>query len=40
MGERRCEYWVLVKNHEEKRFLERPRRRWESIINMDLQKVG
>jgi hypothetical protein len=40
MGEERGVYRVLVGKHEGKRPLERPRRRWENNIRMDLQKVG
>jgi hypothetical protein len=40
MGERRSVYRVLVGKPEGKRPLERPRRRWEDIIKMDLQEVG
>ena len=29
----------MVRKHEEKRQLERPRRRWENNIKMDLQEV-
>jgi hypothetical protein len=39
-GERRVAYRVLVGKPEDKRPLERPRRRWEYNIKMDLQKVG
>ena len=34
-----CEYTVLVGKPEGKRPLERPRRRWEDNIKMDLQEV-
>jgi hypothetical protein len=37
MGERRGVYRVLVRKPERKRPLERPRRRWEDNIKMDLQ---
>ena len=37
MGERRGVYKILVVEHEGKRLLGRPRRRWENNINMDLQ---
>ena len=37
MGERRDVYRVLVRKLEGKRPLGRPRRRWEAIINMDIQ---
>jgi len=40
MGERRGLYWVLLGKLEGKRPLERPRRRWEGNIKMDLQKLG
>ena len=40
MGERRGVHRVLVGKPEEKRPLERPRRRWEDNIKMDLQEVG
>ena len=40
MGERRCEYRVLVRKPEGKRSLGRPRRRWQDNINMHLQEVG
>jgi hypothetical protein len=40
MGEGRGVYRVLVGKHEGKRPLERPRRRWEDNIKMDLQEVG
>ena len=40
MGERRGVYRVLVEKCEGKRLLEKPRRRWEDYIKMDLQKVG
>jgi hypothetical protein len=39
-GERRSVYNVLVSKTEGKRLLERPRRRWEDNIKMDLQEVG
>jgi hypothetical protein len=39
MGEDRVLHRVLVGQHEGKRSLGRPRRRWEDNINMDLQKV-
>jgi len=39
-GERRGVYRVLVRKHEGKRPLERPRRRWDDNIKMDLQEVG
>jgi hypothetical protein len=40
MGERRGAYRVLVGKPEGKRPLERPRRRWEDNIKMDLREVG
>jgi hypothetical protein len=40
MGERSSVYGVLVGKPEGKRRLERPRRRWENNIKMDLQEVG
>jgi len=40
MGERRGLYRVLVGKPEGKRPLERPRRRCEDNIKMDLQEVG
>ena len=40
MGEGRGVHRVLVGKPEGKRTLERPRRRWEDNIKMDLQKVG
>jgi len=40
MGERRGVYMVLVGKPEGKRPLERPRRRWEDNIKMNLQEVG
>ena len=33
-------YRLLVRKREGKRPLERPRRRWEDNIKMDLQEVG
>ena len=39
-GEGRGVHRVLVGKPEGKRPLERPRRRWEDNINMDLQEVG
>jgi hypothetical protein len=39
-GDRRGVYKVLVGKPEEKRPLERPRRRWDDSIKMDLQEVG
>jgi hypothetical protein len=40
IGERRRLYRVLVGKPEEKRTLERPRRRWENNIKMKLREVG
>jgi hypothetical protein len=40
MREGRGVYRVLVGNHEGKRPLGRPRRRWEGNIKMDLQEMG
>jgi hypothetical protein len=40
MGEGRGVYRVLVGKPEGERPLERPRRRWEDNIKMDLQEVG
>ena len=40
MGERRGVHRVLVGKPERKRPLERPRRRWEDNIKVDLQEVG
>ena len=40
MGEERGVYRFLVGKPERKKPLERPRRRWEDNIRMDLQKVG
>jgi hypothetical protein len=40
MGERRGTYRALVGKPEGRRPLERPRRRWEDDIKMDLQKIG
>ena len=40
MGEGRVVHRVLVGKPEGKRPLERPRRRWESNIKMELQEVG
>ena len=40
VGERRGVHMVLVGKPEGKRPLERPRRRWEDNIKMDLQEVG
>jgi hypothetical protein len=39
MGERRGAYRVLVGKPEGRRPLERPRRRWEHNIKMDLREV-
>jgi hypothetical protein len=40
MGEERGVYMVLVGRPERKRPLERPMRRWEDNINMDLRDIG
>jgi len=40
IGKRRGVFRVLVGKPEGKRPLERPRRRWEDNIKMDLQEVG
>jgi hypothetical protein len=40
MGEGRNVYRVLMGNPERKRPLERPRRRWENGIKMDLREIG
>jgi hypothetical protein len=40
MGEGRNVYRVLVGNPEGKRPLERPRRRWNDGIKMDLREIG
>jgi hypothetical protein len=40
MGESRGVYMVLVGRPEGQRPLERPRRKWEDNIKMDLQEVG
>ena len=40
MGERTGVYGVLVRKHEGKRPLGRPRRRWEDNIKIDIQEVG
>jgi hypothetical protein len=40
MGVDRGMYRVLVRKPEGKRPLERPRRRWEDNIKIDLQEVG
>jgi hypothetical protein len=40
MGEARGIYRVLVGRPESKRPLERPRRRWEDNIKMDLRETG
>jgi hypothetical protein len=38
-GDRRGEYMVLVGKPEERGPLERPRRRWEDNIKMDLREI-
>jgi hypothetical protein len=40
MGEGRGVYKILVGSPEGKRLLERPRRRWEDNIKMDLREIG
>jgi hypothetical protein len=40
MGDRRCAYRVLVRKPEGMKPLERPRRRLEDNIKMDLREVG
>jgi hypothetical protein len=40
MGERRGAYRALVGKPEGRRPLERPRRRWEDNIKMELREVG
>jgi hypothetical protein len=40
MGKGRGVYRVLAGRPEGKRQLERPRRRWEDNINLDLKKMG
>jgi hypothetical protein len=40
MVDRRGAYMVLMKIPKEKRPLERPRRRWDNNIKMDLQQVA
>jgi hypothetical protein len=40
MGEKRNAYRALVGNPEEKRPLDRPRRRWVDNITMDLRQDG
>jgi hypothetical protein len=40
MGERRGAYRALVGKPEGRRPLERPRRRWEDNIKMDIREVG
>jgi hypothetical protein len=40
VGEKRGAYRILVGRPEGKRALERPKRRWEDDIKMDLQDVG
>jgi hypothetical protein len=40
MGKKRHAYKILVGNPEGKRPLERPRRRWEDNIKIDLKEIG
>jgi hypothetical protein len=40
MGERRNVQGVLVGKPKERRLFERPRRRWENNIKMDLREMG
>jgi hypothetical protein len=40
MGKKRNAYRILVGKPEGKRSLERPRRRWEDNIEMDLREIG
>jgi hypothetical protein len=40
MGEKRTVYRLLMGKPEGKRPLERPRRRWEDWIRMDLRETG
>jgi hypothetical protein len=40
MGEERKMFMFLVGKSEGKRPLERPRRRWENWIRMDLREIG
>jgi hypothetical protein len=40
MGEGRNVYRALIGKPEGKRSLERPRRRWENGIKMDLREIG
>jgi hypothetical protein len=40
MWEKRREYRILVGKPEGKRPLERPRRRWQDNIKMDLREIG
>jgi hypothetical protein len=40
MGERRCEYSVMVGKPQGKSPLGRPRQRWEGNIKKNLQEVG
>jgi hypothetical protein len=40
MGERRGAYRALVGKPEGRRPLERPRRRWEDNVKMDLREIG
>jgi hypothetical protein len=40
MGEMRNEYKILMAEHEVKRLVRRPRRRWEDNIRMYLMEIG
>jgi hypothetical protein len=40
MGEKRNEYWLLVRKPERKRPLGRPRHGWVDNIKMDLREIG
>jgi hypothetical protein len=40
MGEKRGAYRILVGRPEGRQTLERPRRRWEDNIKLDLQEIG
>jgi hypothetical protein len=39
MGKVRCAYNILVGRPEGRRLLERPRRRWEDSIKMDVREI-